>query len=87
MKYLTLGRVDKFTEFIQSNYNTSLSFDFIGSDYSPEYNRMKVVLSDTRFVEDIEIYFSPEFYEITNNYFSQFDIKIHWSGKYGYVAR
>lgn len=87
MRNLTLELVDKFSKFIQSNYNTSISFDFIKSDYSPKYNRMKVVLSDTRFVEDIEIYFSPEFYEITNNYFSQFDIKIHWSGKYGYVAR
>lgn len=87
MRNLTLELVDKFSKFIQSNYNTSISFDFIKSDYSPEYNRMKVVLSDTSFVEDIEIYFSPEFYEITNNYFSQFGIRIHWSGKYGYVAR
>ena len=57
MRNLTLELVDKFSKFIQSNYNTSISFDFIKSDYSPKYNRMKVVLSDTRFVEDIEIYF------------------------------
>ena len=87
MKYLKLEMVNNFNKFIQSYYNTSISFDFIMSDYSPEYNRMKVVLLDTRFVEDIEIHFSPEFYEITNNYFSQFGIRIHWSGKYGYVAR